>query len=128
MKKKIEIVNLSKIPSWLASNTSLGYGNLVFVATRTDLIPYHSCNPVIWWEPLADHSLKHSLKTQQCKQSFKQNPPNFCQQRVCRHHYSQLVSSSVVFLPFASPFCFVIVINCVLLFSSWCRLCVSVLV
>ena len=62
---------------------------LTIVATRTNLIPYHSCN--LWWKPLVDHFLKHSMDTQQCKQSFKLNSPNFPHQRVCRHHYSHSV-------------------------------------
>ena len=34
---------------------------LTVVATRTDSIPYRSCN--LWWKPLVDPSLKHRVGT-----------------------------------------------------------------
>ena len=58
-----------------------------FFLQYTNLIPHHGCN--LWGKPLANHSLKCSLETQQCKQSFKLKAANFCHQRVCRHHYSR---------------------------------------
>ena len=104
---------------------------LLIVATKTNLIPYHSCN--LWWKPLADHSLKHSLKTQQCKQSFKLSAPNFRHQRVCRHHSSHsLFGRSTVNLDLSV----IIVLSlcfcdcaylCFVIFAWWCCLRVSVL-
>ena len=61
------------------------YSHILFLR-YTNLIPFHTCN--LWWKPLTDHSFKHILETQQCKQLFKLNTPNFRRQKVCKHHYS----------------------------------------
>ena len=50
------------------------YSHILFLC-HTNLIPYYSCN--LWWKPLADHSLKHSLETQRCEQLLKLNAPIF---------------------------------------------------
>ena len=50
----------------------------VFVATRTNLIPSHSCKPLV--QAVVNHSLKRSLETQKRKQRSNRTLPYFhCQ-------------------------------------------------